>query len=228
MLTRIFERCTYVKDRIDTYYICAHRYNDALIEISDQTAASVKEVTAMSDDNIVRHCAPTLAGIKTGSIFPCPYENRKTVLDSVRRINHRLKAKGLRCVPLRFSEKRVLIYLYRPTQLCKDLENVTARALLTSRGYAIDNCEKCLVQLARKLRQQEDFPHEIGLFLGYPAEDVCGFIENPACCKCVGCWKVYGDEEAAKKKFAQYKKCTKVYCAQWENGKDIERLAVAG
>ena len=67
------------------------------------------------------------------------------------------------------------------------------------------------------------------LFLGYPPEDVCGFMKNKACnCKCVGCWKVYGDEEAAKKKFAQYKKCTQVYSDQWANGTDIERLTVAG
>ena len=54
-------------------------------------------------------------------------------------------------------------------------------------------------------------------------------MENKACnCKCVGCWKVYGDEEAAKKKFAQYKKCTQVYSDRWAKGTDIERLTVAG
>ncbi|MBP0060806.1 MAG: DUF3793 family protein [Eubacterium sp.] len=41
--------------------------------------------------------------------------------------------------------------------------------------------------------------------LGYPAEDVQGFIENETKeCKCVGCWKVYGDVEQAQKKFEQY------------------------
>ena len=68
----------------------------------------------------------------------------------------------------------------------------------------------------------------IGLFLGYPPEDVCGFIENKAdACKCVGCWKVYGDEDAAKKLFAKYKKCTDVYCTLFANGRSIERLTVA-
>lgn len=96
-------------------------------------------------------------------------------------------------------------------------------------GNTTVSCEKCIVQLAQRLRQRLDFPHEIGLFLGYPPEDVCGFMENKACnCKCVGCWKVYGDEAAAQKKFDQYKKCTRVYCDQWAKGKDIERLTVAG
>lgn len=52
----------------------------------------------------------------------------------------------------------------------------------------------------------KDFPHEIGLFLGYPLEDVQGFIENRAeGYKCVGCWKVYGDEEYAKQEFRAIK-----------------------
>ena len=41
--------------------------------------------------------------------------------------------------------------------------------------------------------------------LGYPAEDVQGFIENETKeCKCVGCWNVYGDVEQAQKKFELY------------------------
>lgn len=183
----------------------------------------------MSDDYIIRHCAPTLAGIKTGNIFACPYESKERVLQDIRITNRRLRSKGLRALPLRFSDKKALIYLYRPKHLSADLTNAAAVQLLEQFGYDTESCEKCIVRLVQKLRTQEAFPHEIGLFLGYPAEDVCGFIENNACnCKCVGCWKVYGDEEAAKKKFAQYKRCTKVYCDQWAKGKDIERLAVAG
>ena len=72
-----------------------------------------------------------------------------------------------------------------------------------------------------------DFPHEIGLFLSYPPEDVKGFLEHRPC-KCVGCWKVYENEEAAKKTFAKYKACTRVYCRQLASGIDIERLTVAG
>ena len=144
-------------------------------------------------------------------------------------MNKRLQSKGLRIIPLRFSDDKALIYIYRPKKLSEDLNHSAAEQLLQRQGYDTGTCEKCIVQLVRRLRQQKDFPHEIGLFLGYPVEDVCGFIENKACnCKCVGCWKVYGDEEAAKKKFAQYKKCTRVYCDQWAKGKDIERLTVAG
>lgn len=183
----------------------------------------------MSEDYIVRHCAPTLAGIKTASLFTCPFESEEALRDSVRRINKRLGPKGLRLLPLRLSDKKALIYLYRPAKLRSDLAQGRAEDILRSQGYSTGSCEKCVVQLVKKLRQQGDFPHEIGLFLGYPPEDVHGFIEHgPDCCKCTGCWKVYGDEEAAKKKFALYKKCTRIYREQWAKGKDMERLTVAG
>ena len=83
--------------------------------------------------------------------------------------------------------------------------------------------------MIRRLRQSGEFPHEIGLFLGYPPEDVQGFItQGPDCCKCSGCWKVYGNEDQARKKFAQYKKCTQIYCRLWAAGSSVERLTVAG
>lgn len=80
----------------------------------------------------------------------------------------------------------------------------------------------------KSLSEGREFPHEIGLFLGYPIEDVKGFIENKAeCAKCVGCWKVYGDEEKAQKAFDKYKKCERVYRQQWSNGRPLVKLTVA-
>lgn len=183
----------------------------------------------MTDEDIIRHCAPTLAGIKTANLFTCPIESRDTLRGCVRSLNSRLSSKGLRVLPLRFSEKNALIYLYRPRKLSRDLSDEQAAALLRCQGYDTESCQKCLVHLARKLRAGEDFPHEIGLFLGYPPEDVKGFMDHDACgCKCSGCWKVYGDETAAKKKFDQFKKCSRVYMEQFSKGKCIERLTVAG
>ena len=182
----------------------------------------------MSEDFLIRHGAPTLAGLKTGSLFTCPYVDRPSLLDSIRQLNKRLGAKGLRVVPLRFSDKKALIYLYRPRKLEADLSDATAAKLLEQQGYGAGNGSYCVGHLARRVRSQKEFPHEIGLFLGYPPEDVCGFMENRACgCKCVGCWKVYGDEAAARKKFDQYKKCTRIYREQWQKGRAIDRLTVA-
>ena len=57
----------------------------------------------MSDELIVRHCAPTLAGLKTGTVFGCPYSDRKELILEVRSLNRRLAPKGVRVIPLRLS-----------------------------------------------------------------------------------------------------------------------------
>ena len=52
----------------------------------------------------------------------------------------------------------------------------------------------------------------MGLFLGYPPEDVAGFIRNGARgAKCVGTWKMCGDEEKARRTFRRYAACTRAY-----------------
>lgn len=182
----------------------------------------------MSEELLVRHCSPTLAGMKTGNMFVCEFFSEAEMRHTLRRFNKMLGKKGLRLVPLRFKDNRALIYVYRPTHLSRDLQHHTACRLLRERGYGMETPSRCILQLMKRLCDDEEFPHEIGLFLGYPPEDVCGFIEKRDCCKCVGTWKVYGDEEAAKKTFAKYKKCTAVYCEQHAKGQSIERLTVAG
>lgn len=182
----------------------------------------------MSEELLIRHCSPTLAGLKTGNMFTAAFESAKELRETVRRLNARFNPKGLQVVPLRFREGRALLYVYRPKKLAEDLRHQTAVEILTAGGYRPEHPGNCIACLRRKLSENEDFPHEIGLFLGYPPEDVSGFICNKAeNCKCVGCWKVYGDEAKAKKTFAKFKKCTAVYSAQYALGKSIDRLVVA-
>lgn len=183
----------------------------------------------MSEEQLIKHCSPTLAGIKTGNIFVSVYSDINEMRAVIRRWNNRLTKRGLRVIPLRFQGNRALIYVFRPRQLMCDLQDETACSLLYKYGYGIKKPGRCIRHLMKRIDEHAEFPHEIGLFLGYPPEDVCGFIENKAQnCKCVGCWKVYGDVEKAQKTFARYEKCTDVYSFQYAKGKTIERLTIAG
>ena len=182
----------------------------------------------MSDDFIIEQCAPTLAGIKTGNLFSCAYSSREELLSYVRELNRRLVPKGLCLLPMRYSEKRVLLYLYRPTQLKRDLQNEYAAQMLRDAGYSCASCEQCVVRLIRRLRENAEFPHEIGLFLGYPLGDVIGFIDNGGKnSRCTGCWKVYCNECEAMRTFARFDKCRAVYQKMWANGRSIVQLTVA-
>ena len=85
-----------------------------------------------------------------------------------------------------------------------------------------------MARLARRFRESEAFPHEVGLFLSYPPEDVKGFIDHRACgFKCAGLWKVYGDEERSRALFDKFERCTRCYLASWARGTGVERLALA-
>lgn len=120
-------------------------------------------------------------------MFSCSFNNESEMKQSVRNLNTVLVKKGLRVLPLRFQNNRALIYVYRPSKLSKDLQQNNACCLLKKFGYTTVKPERCIVQLMQRLIESEEFPHEIGLFLGYPPEDVSGFIENKAGkCKC-GC-----------------------------------------
>lgn len=180
----------------------------------------------MSEELVIRHCSPTLAGIKTGSLFSCYFESRDEMICGLRRLNKLLVPKGLRVLPLKYSGKRALIYIFRPDWLEDDLAVEEARRILRDAGYQNEKPDRCITELAHRLNSGECFPHEIGLFLGYPPEDVDGFIRNKGGnCKLVGCWKVYGDEAAARDRFKSYKECTDELYEKWTSGFPFGELA---
>ncbi len=183
----------------------------------------------MSDEMLVRYCSPTLAGIKTANMFALKYSSCHLLICELEKRNVSFSPKGVRVLPLRFRSGSALIYLYRPERLGRDLRQKSVCNLLSQLGYdCAQTPEAYLSRLIYRLYKNESFPHEIGLFLGYPAEDVCGFIKNEAAkCKFCGYWKVYGDEMTARALFERYKKCTNIYAAQLKMGKTIEFLTVA-
>lgn len=182
----------------------------------------------MSEEMLIRCCAPTMARLKTGNMFNCPFASREEMTSELRRLNRVLGRKGLRILPLRWNDGHALIYLYRPRMLEKDLRDDRAARLLTECGYSCGNPGSCLSHLISRIRNNRDFPHEVGLFLGYPPSDVDGFMHRKNACKLSGIWKVYDDVEGAARQFARCKHCTEVYLRRASEGFPLERLAVAG
>ena len=89
----------------------------------------------MAEEFVIDCGAPTLAGLKTGNLFTCPYEDKKVITAELRALNKVLVPKGLRIMPLRYSEERVLLYLYRIKDLKKDLSREEAAKILHEIGY---------------------------------------------------------------------------------------------
>ena len=182
----------------------------------------------MSDEMLIRSCAPTMARLKTGNMFNCAFVSRKQMTEELRRLNRRLGHKGLRILPLRWREGKALLYLYRPKWLERDLRDPLSRKLLLECGYPCVDAGVCLARLIDRMRAGDGFPHEVGLFLGYPPADVEGFMHRKDSFKLCGLWKVYDDVEGAIRQFARCRRCTEVYLNCLSRGFSLERLAVAG
>ncbi len=182
----------------------------------------------MSAELIVRHCAPTLAGLKLGNLFSYRFDNLQQLNETLLFFNNLLNEKGVYFALLRSEDGFALIYVYRRRRVEAMLEQEEIRIFLSLWGYENFSVDECLSLLGEHLKKK-DFPHEIGVFLSYPLSDILAFIENKGRnYKEVGCWKVYSDVEKARETFARYKKCTKVYRQKLSQAFDITRLTVVG
>lgn len=186
----------------------------------------------MSENLLVMHCSPTLAGMKTGNLFSCHCCCSKQLHNFVAYWNGKLNQKGVYIKVMQLKNERALIYVYRKAKLEAAISCREIRRFLESNGYDCSRPEKMIEEmlnrLARRICRKEEFPHEIGVFLGYPFEDVKGFIENEGKnYKFVGQWKVYSDEASARELFSKYKKCTDIYCRCFEEGRQLTHLTVA-
>jgi hypothetical protein len=157
---------------------------------------------------MISQCGPVLMGKKPAALFPL---RSKSCLDCL----SGLLPGNARLFVLRETEGRPLVLLYQKALLEAVLSCGTVRGFLGGLGYpAAASIFPVLMYLKARFTGS-DFPHEVGLFLGYPLEDVAGFVQHRGQnYKFCGYWKVYGDVEEAKRLFRQYdwcRECMKSY-----------------
>ena len=149
-------------------------------------------------------CAPVISGIKISNLLTIPAK-------SLRELSVVLKKTELSFRILYPGRERLVILIYRDTELKEYLEREEVMAFIYKCGYETSDISKIFpVFVKRYMRYMElkqDFPHELGLFLGYPIEDVEGFIkENGKNYLYSGYWKVYKDAELKIRLFKNYER----------------------
>jgi hypothetical protein len=177
---------------------------------------------AAFERKLAYHTAPALLGIKCANLISL----KKSEFDltaNTSLFNLKASSKGLKIKILCSCKNRVLILLYNEKMLSRQLEATRSKEILGRYGYPENvTTEAALERLAARIEHSESFPHEVGIFLGYPVEDVIGFIdnggENYSFC---GYWKVYSNEERAKRTFENYDKCRNFLCNKLNQGYDI-------
>lgn len=143
--------------------------------------------------------APVLAGVKPSALISfrhcCKsiWQNQKDYICGIT---------GLSVKELYHSEKTFSLLIYDEPLMNAVIKNGAAQKLLRRYEYPEDSNLTGLLEHLKARFNGTPFPHEIGVFLGYPPVDVDAFIAN--CGKdylCCHYWKVYHDEQSAREAF---------------------------
>ena len=182
-------------------------------------------MTKTFETALVEQCAPTLAGVKPANLFRFSGEG---VREAAEDWGRRLEPLGICVRVLKECCGACMIYVYRVRWVARLLAAPANCRFLKEMGYAPADTDGMLAQLSDRLCLERDYPHEIGVFLGYPLRDVIGFIENRGWnYTCCGLWKSYSDPEKAQRCFDRYRKCTALYTRMYHQGTPVMQLVVA-
>lgn len=205
--------------------------------------------TQVFEAKVVKHCAPVLTGIKPASMFSCPLKSAQCcgnpACTSLKLVDFllaygdcraRLSQLGIEMTILDQRERSALVFVYRPSHLLRTISSKESAELLGTLGYDASDVNKSLSILAQRIdvanpssgrRRTCSFPHEIGVFLGYPVEDVIGFMENQGDNYLVcGCWKAYSNASEAITCFCRFEECTQDLVCRHEAGTRIDELVL--
>jgi len=119
-----------------------------------------------------------------------------------------LAESGLQVRELADRGSSLLLLLYRPEALAALLALKSVSVILKKSGYATpEDPEEVLAELEKRVAG-EGFPHEIGVFLGYPLKDVVGFMGLARLSfTCQGPWKIFGDPSQSLSLARSHREC---------------------
>lgn len=154
---------------------------------------------------IAFNIAPTIKGLKAATTVTLCNKDRN-MLENWKKykieVLNRLKVKAFE---LKETDRAIIVLFYKEDILKSSLESEITECYLSKFGYASNMSIDKKLKLLKERYQNNVCPHELGLFLGFPLEDVKMFIEYPNMeCLICGYWKVYNDENGALKKFKDF------------------------
>lgn len=132
------------------------------------------------------------------------------------------------------SDQMYYILVYQEEFLKEVLMTFGNHKILLERGYKKGNCyfSNNIVNFQTRfqnyiLGKEKEFPHEVGIFLGYPIRDVEEYIKNKGEHYVIcGYWKVYHNVEEAYKIFKYFKELREVAINMFFSGKDLKDIQI--
>ena len=174
---------------------------------------------------VVTQCAPVLKGVKISNLITMKP-------GGWRKIRAYLKKSRIICIPLYADAEKEVLFLYRYEQLERHLKKLEVREFLRSCGYESFEVASVLVRLRRRYQLyagiSKEFPHELGVLLGYPVGDVQGFIDNRGENSLTSrYWKVYQNPKEAEKIFDLYDRVKEQALKEIMCGRTLSHVAVS-
>ena len=174
---------------------------------------------------VVTQCAPVLKGVKISNLITMKP-------GGWRKIRAYLKKSRIICIPLYADAEKEVLFLYRYEHLERHLKNREVREFLRSCGYESFEVASVLVRLRRRYQLyagiSKEFPHELGVLLGYPVGDVQGFIDNRGENSLTSrYWKVYQNPKEAEKIFDLYDRVKEQALKEIMCGRTLSHVAVS-
>lgn len=173
---------------------------------------------------LIEYGACTLARMKTGSLFRVFRKDIPNSKECMCYFDNQCSPFGYHICVLQEEENSSLVYVYNAQKLKYILSEPSIQIFLSDFGYHVFDVDQALDFLKQRLLGQSEFPHEIGIFLGYPLQDVQAFITPQKECKLIGYWKVYGNERKFQKVFNRYDCCTKTFVARLNQGESLVHI----
>lgn len=182
----------------------------------------------MVEELLARHCAPALAGIKTANIVTCRKTEGVDIHGELASLKEQLCSVDICLEILCECERRVLVIAYRRSVLEKHLSVRQNKAFLSRFGYGDAETVAEYLDILRTRLNCDSFPHEIGVFLGYPLRDIYCFINSrDDGCLLNGEWKVYHDAEGAARMFGRFEACRRAVSRKVAEGKGLAQIFCA-
>lgn len=134
-------------------------------------------------------CAPLISGLKPSNLLITGSGNLNSVQEMIQR-------SGLSQLLLYQDENRLELLLFCEEDLTRYLQEPAVWNFLNWKGYREGTLRGILRRFQKRYGSYKigasEFPHEFGLLLGYPLEDVYGFMKHQGKnCLYSGYWKVY-------------------------------------
>lgn len=171
---------------------------------------------------MVKHAGLTLANFKLASLFRVTTQQVPNVLECVSYFQSKCSPFGYKLRILKRTDQDCLIYLYHHTRLQSCLSSPVIQHHLAVNGYTDFEVDQVLATLSHRLKSSS-FPHEIGLFLGYPLRDVLAFSQGKPC-KVKGYWCVYCRAKQCQRKFERFSCCLRQMEASLAKGLSLTEL----